>query len=59
MKLYQEEVKKLRTDKKLTQAEFSKLTGVPLRTLQDWEEGKHKPKEYIVNMLKIIIERNV
>lgn len=55
MKLYQEEIKKLRAEKNLTQDEFSRITGIPKRTLQDWEEGKHKPKEYIINMLKVIM----
>ena len=57
MKLYQEEIKNLRKEKNLTQDEFSKMTGIPKRTLQDWEEGKHKPKEYIINMLKVIMSK--
>lgn len=39
-----EMIKHLRKKKGITQKQLSQLTGIPLRTLQDYEAGKCKPK---------------
>jgi DNA-binding transcriptional regulator YiaG len=38
--------------KPLTQKEFAKFIGIPLRTYEDWERGAHTPPEYVVNLIK-------
>ena len=37
----------------LTQAEFAKLLGVSVRTLQDWEQGRRQPSGAAKMLLKI------
>lgn len=37
----------------LTQSEFAKLMGVSVRTLQDWEQGRHQPSGAARTLLKI------
>ena len=44
-------VKSLRLRAKLTQEEFSLLTGVPVSTLSTWERGTRVPPSYIVKLL--------
>ncbi len=31
--------------------EFSKHTGIPVRTLEDWEAGRRTPPEYIPRLI--------
>lgn len=37
----------------LTQAEFSKLLGVSVRTLQDWEQGRREPNAAAQTLIKV------
>ncbi len=37
----------------LSQSEFSKLLGVSVRTLQDWEQGRRQPSGPAVSLLRI------
>lgn len=43
--------KQLRQTYNLTQKQLSDITGIPKRTIEDWEGGKHKPKDYIINLI--------
>lgn len=47
-------VKALRGD--ITQQEFSKVYGVPLRTLQSWEIGDRVPPAYVLDLLEFRIK---
>lgn len=38
------DVKRIREGYGLTQAEFAALLGVSVRTLQNWEQGRRKPR---------------
>lgn len=38
-----EKIKAERLKKNISRVELSRLTGIPLRTLEDWEAGKRKP----------------
>lgn len=40
----------------LTQQEFSKAYGVPLRTLQSWEIGDRVPPAYVLDLLEFRIK---
>lgn len=44
-------IKKLREEAGLNRREFSQHTGIPLRTLEDWEAGRRTPPEYIPRLL--------
>lgn len=40
----------------LTQKQVSDCFDIPIRTLQDWEQGKRNPPEYVLKMIKRIYE---
>ena len=40
----------------MTQQEFSKAYGVPLRTLQSWEMGDRVPPAYVLDLLEFRIK---
>lgn len=40
----------------MTQQEFSKAYGVPLRTLQNWELGVNTPPTYVLDLLEFRIK---
>lgn len=44
-------IKVLRERKGLTQKQFSILTGIPVRTLQNWEGGVNNPPEWLLTMV--------
>ena len=44
--------KALRKAYGLTQAKMSEITGIPARTLQDWENGRRKPAEYMLDLVE-------
>jgi len=44
-------IREVRRQAKLTQKQLAEHYDIPLRTLQDWETGKRKPPEYIINLL--------
>lgn len=39
----------------LSQTEFAKLLGVSVRTLQDWEQGRHAPSGAARTLLRIAV----
>lgn len=45
-------IKELRHEIGMTQSEMSSFIGCPKRTLENWEEGKRKPPEYIIELIK-------
>ena len=44
-------IKELRESKGMSRREFSDHTGIPVRTLEDWEAGRRTPPEYIPRLL--------
>ena len=46
-----EAIKKLREQTGLSRKEFSAHTGIPVRTIEDWEAGRRKPPEYIPRLI--------
>lgn len=49
-------VKELRSMTGLSQSRFAFLFSLPVRTLQQWEQGIQKPPDYVVGMMKRILE---
>lgn len=35
----------------MSRAEFSRLTGIPIRTLEDWDAGRRNPAPWLTNMI--------
>lgn len=48
------EIKNLRHQTRLSQSKFCKCFGIPVSTLQDWEQGNRRPPDYVIDMMKKI-----
>ena len=44
-------IKELRKSTGMTRKEFSEHTGIPVRTLEDWEAARRTPPEYIPRLI--------
>lgn len=44
-------IKELREGVRMNRKEFSEHTGIPVRTLEDWEAGRRTPPEYIPRLI--------
>ena len=49
-------IKALRKKTGLSQSKFAAKFGIPVRTLQQWEQGISAPPEYLVRMIAYIME---
>ena len=49
-------IKELRKKTGLSQSKFSAKFGIPVRTLQQWEQGISAPPEYLIRMIAYIIQ---
>ena len=49
-------IKELRKETGLSQSKFAAKFGIPVRTLQQWEQGISAPPEYVVRMMAYIME---
>lgn len=47
------DIKALRENTGLSQAKFALIIGIPIKTLQNWEQGRRKPKGPAVALLKV------
>ncbi len=50
-----ETLKDLRKKTGFSQSKFSARFGIPVRTLQQWEQGISAPPEYVVRMMAYIM----
>lgn len=50
--------KKIRIKYNLTQKQLSEVTGIPVRTIQNWEGGQRKCPEYIIELVKFKLENS-
>lgn len=48
-----DDVSSIRHELHLSQAAFSSLMGISMRTLQEWEQGRRKPRGPAVSLLRI------
>ena len=48
-------IKDLRKKTGLSQSKFSAKFGIPVRTLQQWEQGISAPPEYLIRMMAYIM----
>lgn len=48
----------LRRETKLSQRQFAELFGIPVRTLQQWEQGKSAPPAYVLSMMERLLPRS-
>lgn len=47
-------IQELRVKTGLSQSKFAEYFGLPLRTVQEWEQGRRKPPDYIPKLLERI-----
>ena len=45
-------IKEIRKKTEMTQQEFASYLGIPLRTLQNWEQGTRNPPKYLIKMIE-------
>ena len=45
-------IKELRERTGMSRKDFSEHTGIPVRTLEDWEAGRRTPPEYIPKLIE-------
>ena len=45
-------IKEMREYLNVSRAEFSRRYNIPIRTLQDWENEKRTPPEYVISLLE-------
>lgn len=48
------EIQKLRDDLRMTQREFSARFGIPLQTIQNWEQGSSTPDRPAMAFLNVL-----
>lgn len=49
-------IKEIRSHYKLTQRQLSDITGIPLRTIENWESGSRSPSPYIPDLVQAKVE---
>ena len=49
-------VKELRVKTGLSQSRFADRFGIPIRSVQHWEQGRQDPPSYVVSMIERILE---
>ncbi|NBH15373.1 helix-turn-helix domain-containing protein [Lachnospiraceae bacterium] len=47
-------IQELRYKTNLSQKQFSEYFEIPIRTVQEWEQGRRKPPDYISKLLERI-----
>lgn len=52
-------IKDKRIELGLTQRQLSEITGVPLRTIENWEGGQRKCPDYVEKLLLFYLEHTV
>lgn len=52
------DIKSMRKKYELTQKRFSEVTGIPKRTIEDWETEKRHPPEWLPKMIECYLEAN-
>ena len=49
-------IKELRESTGMSRKEFSEHTGIPVRTLEDWEASRRTPPDYIPRLIASQLE---
>ena len=49
-------IRELRSYTGLSQNKFAAMFGIPAATIKDWEYGRRKPPQYVINMIQEILE---
>lgn len=50
-------IKELRTKTGMSQSKFAECFGIPIITLQNWEQGKRKCPQYLFDLMKYKLKK--
>lgn len=50
------EIKEIRKLTGLSQVKFGEKYHIPTRTIQEWESGRRKPADYIIELLEFKVK---
>lgn len=53
------DIKKLRLKYGMTQKQLSEKTGIPKRTIEDWESGNRVPPPYMEPLIECYVDVNL
>lgn len=53
------DIKELRELTGMSQKRFAEYFGIPIRTIQEWEQNKRKPAEYLTKLMEKEIRREI
>lgn len=45
-------IKELRTKTNMSQSKFADYTGIPVGTIQNWEQDKRKTPDYVLSLIE-------
>lgn len=48
-------ITELRVERGLSQSQFAKRIGIPVGTLQNWEQGKRTPPTYVLDLIERVL----
>ena len=51
------EIRQIRESVGVSQANFARMLGISLRTLQDWEQGRRRPNQAAQSLLAVAAKR--
>jgi transcriptional regulator with XRE-family HTH domain len=49
----------MRKGSNLSQRQFAELFGIPVRTIQQWEQGKSTPPAYVLDMMRTLLPQKL
>lgn len=52
-------IKEIRAKTRLSQSRFADEFGIPVRTLQQWEQEKSSPPEYVISMIEAVVSNRM
>lgn len=52
-----EDIRQIRGGVGVSQANFARMLGISLRTLQDWEQGRRRPNQAAQSLLAVAAKR--
>lgn len=53
------DIKELRKSTQMSQSQFAKKTGIPVRTLQQWEQNRSSPPKYVFDFINSKLDLQV
>lgn len=57
--LFKNEIKEIRKMTGMSQKKFSEETGIPKRTIENWESGNNKCPKYTIKLIKYYVDKEL